>query len=67
MAIFLPVFYVILYNCISYVVLRLLLISIKVYFLFNERSTISDYMSGGLGGSLTSALFIRFYYISDEG
>ena len=67
MAIFLPVFYVILYNCISYVVLRLLLISIKVYFLFNERSTISDYMSGSLGGSLTSALFIRFYYISDEG
>ena len=67
MAIFLPVFYVILYICISYVVLSLLLISIKFYFLFTERSTISDYMSGSFGGSLTSAIFIRFYYISDEG
>ena len=66
MARFLPMFYVIIYNCISYVILRLLLVSIEIYFIFTERSTISDYTGGSLGRSLTPALFIRFYYISDD-
>ena len=43
------------------------LVSIEIYFIFTERSTILDYISGSLGGSLTSTLFIRFYYISDVG
>ena len=64
---FLPMFVVIIYNCISYVILRLFLISIEIYFIFTERSAILDYISGSLGGPLTSTLFIRFYYISDEG
>ena len=43
MASFLTTFYVIPYNCISYVVLRLLLISIEVCFIFTERLIILDY------------------------
>ena len=64
---FLPMLFVIIYNCISYFILRLFLISIEIYFIFTERSAILDYISGSLGGSLTSTLFIRFYYISDDG
>ena len=44
-----------------------ILVSIEIYFIFTERSTILDYISGSLGGSLTSTLFIRFYYIFDVG
>ena len=64
---FLPMFVVIIYNCISYVILRLFLISIEIYFIFTERSTMLDCISGSLGGPLTSALFIKFYYISNDG
>ena len=64
---FLPVFHVIIYNCISYVIPGLFLVSIEIYFIFTEHSTILDYISGSLGGSLTYTLFIRFYYISDDG
>ena len=63
MASFLLMFYAVIYNCVSYVILRLFLISIKTYFIFTELSTILDYISGSLGGSLTFTLFIRFYYI----
>ena len=65
MASFLPMFYIIIYICIGYVILRLFLISIEI--VFTERSTILDYISGSLGGSLTSTLSIRFYYISHDG
>ena len=64
---FLPMFFVIIYNCISYFILRLFLISIEIYFIFTERSTMLDCISGSLGGPLTSALFIKFYYISNDG
>ena len=64
---FLSMFYFNIYNCISYVILRLILISIEIYFNFLKRSTILDYVSGSLRGSLTSALFTRFCYISDDG
>ena len=67
MARLLPMFYVIIYNCISYVILLLFSVSIEIYLIFTERSTILDYISGSLGGSLISTLFIRFYYISDDG
>ena len=66
MASFLLLFYVIIYNCISYVILRLFSISVEIYFIFTKRSTILDYISGSVGGSPTSSLFIRFYYISDD-
>ena len=60
-------FYVIIFNSISYVILRLFLTSLEICFIFTERSTILDYISGSLGGSLTPTIFIRFYYISDDG
>ena len=67
MASFLPIFYFIIYNCISYIILRLFLISIEIYSISTKRSTILDYISGSLGGSVTSTLFMRFYYISHDG
>ena len=64
---FLSMFYFIIYNCISYGILHLFLISIEIYFIFTKRLTILDYVSESLSGSLTSTLLIRFCYISDDG
>ena len=47
--------------------MRLFLISIEIYSIFTKRSTILDYISGSLGGSVTSTPFMRFYYISHDG
>ena len=67
MASILPILFVIVYSCISYAILRLFLIFIEIYLIFTERSTILKYIRESLGGSLTSTLFRRFYYISDDG
>ena len=63
---FLPMIYAIIYNCINYVILLLFLISKVIYFIFTERSTILDYISGNLGRFLASTQFIRSSYISDD-
>ena len=63
LAIFLPNLYII-YICISYFILRLFLLVIEIYLFYLK---FLDYTGGSLGEILTFTLFIRFYYISDDG
>ena len=53
------------YNWISHFKLSLLLFFIEIY-INDIIHTFLNYIGESLGWSLTFALFIRFYYISDD-
>ena len=55
------------YDWISYVILSLVLCFIEIYINDIIHVTFFNYIGGSLGGSLSFTLFIRFYYISDDG
>ena len=57
------------YDCFSYIILSLLLFFIEIY--VNDIMSVFflnfDYICESLGGSLKLTLFIRFFFISDDG